>query len=221
MSVYICTICGYQYDEVTGAPEHGIAPNTRWEDIPDTFSCPLCGAPKEVFIKEESEKIIKVENKLSDSKLNKNSDHKELSFSELSAICANLAKGCEKQFKEEEMKLFLKLEDYFKAKEPNVEGNYERLLELVNKHLNEDFPHAKEIATNEKDRGALRVLTWSDKVTRILNNLLDNYIKKGDSYLEGKKVFVCEICGFIFLGEKAPDVCPICKVPSLKILEVK
>lgn len=221
MSVYICTICGYQYDEVTGAPEHGIAPNTRWEDIPDTFSCPLCGATKEAFIQEESKVITNVEDRVNDSKSSTSYDHKELSFSELSAICANLAKGCEKQYKEEEMKLFLKLEDYFKAKEPNVEGNYERLLELVNKNLSDDFPHAKDIAINEKDRGALRALTWSEKVTRILNNLLDNYIKKGDSYLEDKKVFVCEICGFIFIGDKAPDICPICKVPSLKIHEVK
>ncbi|MCL2126010.1 MAG: rubredoxin [Oscillospiraceae bacterium] len=45
---YTC-VCGYVYDEVEGDPENGIAPGTKWEDIPDDFVCPICGAGKEMF----------------------------------------------------------------------------------------------------------------------------------------------------------------------------
>jgi rubredoxin len=46
---YTCNICGYVYDETDGDPENGINPGTKWEDIPDDFVCPLCGAGKEEF----------------------------------------------------------------------------------------------------------------------------------------------------------------------------
>ena len=46
---YICGVCGYVYDEEAGCPENGIAPGTKFEDLPDDFSCPLCGVPKEEF----------------------------------------------------------------------------------------------------------------------------------------------------------------------------
>ena len=41
-----CLICDYIYDEEKGDPEHGIAPGTKWEDIPEDFLCPDCGAGK-------------------------------------------------------------------------------------------------------------------------------------------------------------------------------
>lgn len=46
---FMCVVCGYIYDEEMGDPEDGIAPGTRWEDIPITWSCPDCGAAKEDF----------------------------------------------------------------------------------------------------------------------------------------------------------------------------
>jgi rubredoxin len=49
MRKYMCLICGYIYDEAVGAPEDGIAPGTRWEDVPPNWSCPECGARKEDF----------------------------------------------------------------------------------------------------------------------------------------------------------------------------
>lgn len=49
MAKYECTICGYVYDEALGDPEHGIAPGTRWDDIPDSWFCPDCGATKDSF----------------------------------------------------------------------------------------------------------------------------------------------------------------------------
>ncbi len=46
---YICVICGFIYDQQKGLPEDGIAPGTSWEDVPDDWVCPECGAGKEDF----------------------------------------------------------------------------------------------------------------------------------------------------------------------------
>ena len=49
MKTYMCVVCGFVYDEEQGLPDQNIAPGTRWEDIPDTWTCPDCGASKEEF----------------------------------------------------------------------------------------------------------------------------------------------------------------------------
>ena len=49
---YLCELCGYVYDEEKGDPENGIAPGTKWEDVPDDFVCPLCGVPKDEFVEQ-------------------------------------------------------------------------------------------------------------------------------------------------------------------------
>lgn len=46
---YVCVVCGFVYDEAKGLPEDGLAPGTRYEDIPDTWSCPDCGVSKADF----------------------------------------------------------------------------------------------------------------------------------------------------------------------------
>jgi len=46
---YKCLDCGYIYDESLGIPDSGIAPGTRWEDLPDDWTCPECGAEKSEF----------------------------------------------------------------------------------------------------------------------------------------------------------------------------
>lgn len=46
---YICSVCGYEYDEEAGDPDNGIAPGTKWSDVPEDFACPLCGVGKNEF----------------------------------------------------------------------------------------------------------------------------------------------------------------------------
>lgn len=46
---FMCVVCGYIYDEAQGIPEEGIPAGTRFEDIPDTWTCPECGATKADF----------------------------------------------------------------------------------------------------------------------------------------------------------------------------
>ena len=53
MKKYICLSCGWEYDEEKGVPERGIAPGTRFEDLPEDFECPFCGAAKMHFAAEE------------------------------------------------------------------------------------------------------------------------------------------------------------------------
>ena len=53
MEKYVCDVCGYVYDEELGMPEKGIAPGTKFEDLPEDFVCPLCGVDKDSFSKAE------------------------------------------------------------------------------------------------------------------------------------------------------------------------
>ena len=46
---YVCDVCGYVYDETLGDPDNGIAPGTKWEDVPEDYLCPLCGVGKDMF----------------------------------------------------------------------------------------------------------------------------------------------------------------------------
>lgn len=52
MDKWKCTICGYVYDPVMGDPDNGVAPGTSWNDVPDTWECPVCGASKDDFTRE-------------------------------------------------------------------------------------------------------------------------------------------------------------------------
>lgn len=49
MKKYVCDVCGWEYDEEIGDAEHGIAPGTKFEDLPEDFECPLCGVGKDNF----------------------------------------------------------------------------------------------------------------------------------------------------------------------------
>lgn len=46
---YVCTVCGFIYDEAAGDPDNGVAPGTAWADVPEDYVCPLCGVGKDMF----------------------------------------------------------------------------------------------------------------------------------------------------------------------------
>jgi rubredoxin len=218
MKKYVCMICGYIYDEALGIPDARIAPGTKWEELPDDWVCPLCGAAKSEFKEETSSTAEKPKEVVIDN----DDELRKLSVGELSSLCSNLARGCEKQYLAEESALFTQLSDYFKSKTPAVEqDSHQELYELVQKDLNEGFVKANAVAGANADRGALRALVWSEKVSRILNSILSRYEKDGDAFLENTNVYICETCGFIYVGDEAPALCPVCKVPSWKIVKVE
>ena len=47
--IYVCSVCWYEYNEAEGDQEHGIAPGTKFADLPADFECPLCGVSKDEF----------------------------------------------------------------------------------------------------------------------------------------------------------------------------
>ena len=217
MKKYVCSICGYVYDEEKGIPEKGIAPGTKWEDLPEDWVCPLCKASKAMFklkdAPEDSKKAPEVINE---------EISKELSPMEMSIICSNLARGCEKQYLDEQSKAFSMLADFFRSKADNLpEDEAVDLITLVNKDLEQGFVNGNNAAKAVSDRGALRALTWSEKVTRMLSSLLSRYEREGEKMLTNTGVYVCTVCGFMFVGDAPPEICPVCKVPSWKFEKVE
>ena len=212
MKQYVCSVCGYVYDEAKGIPGSGIAPGTKWEDLPETWVCPLCRASKAEFKEQGAAPALKKEVPVPALK----TEPHEFSALEMSVLCSNLARGCEKQYKLEEQALFAELAAYFKAAAAKDENaSVSGLLDSVKKDLDEGYPAANAAAGSEKDRGALRALVWGEKVSNILKSILTRYEKEGDAMLD-TGVHLCTICGFIWLGDSAPDLCPVCKVPSWK-----
>ena len=207
MKKYRCVICGYIYDDAVE--------KVKFEDLPDDWTCPLCGSPKSAFEEVKEEQKIEKEEVVEDDE-----DLRTLTNEELTYICSNLAKACEKEYKEEEQNLFLELSKHFEEKMKIVEGTLENIKEL-NEQENKEIKDAFSTATKLEDRGAKRVLTWAEKTSNMTKLILDNYKEKGLDYIKNTKIWVCDICGFIYIGDTPPKVCPVCKVPSLKILEVK
>ena len=104
---YVCSVCGYVHDEATGG---------KWDELPSDFKCPICGAGKEAFkLKEDS--APKTE-----ATLEKPHTEKELTPMEMSIICSNLARGCEKQYMPTESENFKKLAEFFRSGAEPVEN---------------------------------------------------------------------------------------------------
>ena len=168
MKQYVCSICGYIYDE---------AASGLWETLPDDWKCPLCGADKSAF-REKAEPAKPA------AAPGKPHVEKELSAMEMSIICSNLARGCEKQYLTQQMEDFQKLAEFFRSKaEPAQEAGTAKLLELIEKDLSVGYPYGNAMAGEQPDRGALRSLVWSEKVTRMLQSLLTRYEAEGDKML--------------------------------------
>ncbi len=204
---YICPVCGYVYDE---------ADNVPFADLPDDWKCPLCGASGRDFVPEGAEPPAAAEPAVPEE-----TDIRPLTAVETSALCTNLAKGCEKQYLAEQADAFRKLADWFAAQNrAEPDASFDQLLEKVNADLNERFPAANAVSRQNGDRGAQRSLAWSEKVTRMLSSLLERYAREGDAMLENTGVYVCTICGFVYIGDDLPEVCPVCRVPGRKFEKI-
>ena len=91
---YICSICGYVYDET--------AEGTAFTDLPDSWVCPLCRAAKDLFRPEKTEAApepARPDHAAAGPSAHVDTDHAgedlhKLSAGELSALCSNLARGC-------------------------------------------------------------------------------------------------------------------------------
>ena len=212
MKKYRCKICGYIYDDSKE--------EILFENLPEDWTCPWCGAPKSMFeLVEEENGSAESKEEVSSKKNEEFEPLRKMDLYEKSFICSNLAKACEKQYQDEEQALLQELADYFMEKSEKVTASFETVISSIQ----EDIPlleNAMKVADTMQDRGAKRVLTWATKSTNLLNALLKTYQEKGVDYIKDTSIWVCDICGFIYIGDEPPKVCPICKVPSFKILEV-
>lgn len=207
---YVCSVCGYVYDETKESKP--------FADLPDSWVCPLCKAAKSAFQPEQKPSVSQPPVQ----PVSMDTDRKELSAGELSALCSNLARGCEKQYKEEEAALFREIANYFAAAVPAVpDAEISQLAELIRQDLNEGYPALHSTAVSDSDRGTQRICVWGEKVTTILQMLLQRWEKEGDALLQNTDVWVCTVCGFIYTGDSAPELCPVCKVPSWKFEKIE
>ena len=200
MKEYVCTVCGYVHKG----------------ELPEDFVCPVCGAGRDAFREVNPDGAKKEENPVLAPKEVPHAD-RELSAMEMSVICSNLARGCEKQYMPDEMEKFAQLAEFFRSKaQSSGGGSFKNLEWLAGRDIYENFPYAMNVAKNAGDRGAQRSLVWSEKVTNMIKSLLSRYEREGESMLENTGVYVCTVCGFIYVGDVPPEICPVCKVPSWK-----
>lgn len=231
---YICMICGYVYDD---AKE-----KVPFESLPNTWKCPLCGAAKSDF-KPEAVPASKPATKAEptekpepttkpakaapattaqiDAPVTEGSDLKKLSPGQLSALCSNLARGCEKQYKPEEAGLFRELADYFASVTPAIDdASVENVAALLWSDI-DNYSGLRAAADEASDRGAARVCVWGERVTRMLSSLVIRYLNEGEALLADTNIWVCTVCGFVYIGDEAPELCPVCKVPAWKFEKIE
>ncbi len=205
---YICQICGYVYDDDKE--------DVPFEQLPDDWKCPLCGASKWDFEPEapkEDTAPVEVSGETADLK--------KLSAGQLAAVCSNLARGCEKQYKEQEAKLFRELAAYFTKITPSInDATAESVAGILQKDI-DGYSGVRSTADANGDRGAARVCVWGEKVTRMLSSLVNRYLKEGEAMLADTDIWVCTVCGFVYIGEQPPELCPVCKVPPFKFEKIE
>lgn len=208
---YVCSVCGYVYDEDKE--------KIPFSELPESWECPICGAPKIAFAAQENNE------KKEPDKLNSiyiDDDMVRLSSGEFSAICSNLARGCEKQYKDKEAMLYKQIADFFASSVPvEKDAKISDLSKLLENDLNEGYKALKSIAVEVNDRGTLRICNWGEKVSNILYALVKRYEKEKDEFLKNVEIWVCSVCGFIYIGNNAPELCPVCKVPSWKFEKIE
>ncbi len=205
---YKCKICGYIYDDDKE--------KVPFDQLPDTWKCPLCGARKADFapVTEEKKKEVVIDEDIDDME--------GLSVAQMSALCSNLAKGCEKQYMFREMEKFTELADYFAAvSPPSDKDSIDDIAEMLNRDLEENYPLVSSKASADSDRGALRICAWGERVTRMLDSLVQRYLEEGEEMLKDTQIWVCTICGFVYVGDEPPALCPVCKVPSWKFKKME
>ena len=206
---YICQICGYVYDD---AKE-----KVPFAELPDDWKCLLCGAAKSDFKPEANGDEKKVVTAIEPME----ADLEKLSAGQLAALCSNLARGCEKQYKQEEADLFKQLADYFTAVVPAVnDASVEKLAKELQTDA-ENYAAVRATADANADRGAARVCVWGEKVTRMLSSLVNRYLNEGEAMLKDTNIWVCTTCGFVYIGDTPPELCPVCKVPDWKFEKIE
>ncbi len=214
MKEYICTVCGYVHKTDGGLPED--------------FVCPICGAGKDAF-------VLKEDKPKAEAALEKPHTEKELSPMEMSIICSNLARGCEKQYMPTESENFKKLAEFFLSKaEPTAENIASQLPDILSKAvakssrlMAEDLIREAGFmlpqSANTKEFLEL-IKSYPDIPVDVVEALLKTIkFNEEPEKKEVKKIakWKCSICGYVHEGAEAPEQCPMCKQPKEKFVKVE
>lgn len=205
---FVCPVCGYVFDE---AQE-----KAAFSSLPETWQCPICKAAKSLFTPQGGEAPAISGEPAQAEEL------RPLTPGELAAVFSNLARGCEKQYHPEEEARFQELAAYFTGLAPQEpDASVAQLLALFQEDLAQGYPAYQAAAQAAGDRGSQRVRVWGEKVTTMVRSLLEQYLRQGEDFLKNTQVWVCTVCGFVYVGDVPPELCPVCKVPAWKFEKVE
>ncbi len=205
---FVCQVCGYVYDDSKE--------KIPFSALPEDWKCPLCGASKADFQPEQT-----AAGPSSSVPEDVQEDLQKLSVGQLAAVCSNLSRGCEKQYLLKEAELFRQLSAFFSGITPaEDDAQTEILAEMLRNDIS-GYPSLRACVDDAGDRGAARSCVWGEKVTRMLSSLVGRYLREGEPMLADTSIWLCTVCGFVYIGDAPPGLCPVCKVPAWKFEKIE
>ena len=212
---YICSICGYVYDEEKeGVPFSG---------LPDTWVCPLCRAAKSLFAPERQPETASapVTPALS-RETNVPDEAPELLSPWSSPPCApTWPEAARSSTRRRKRPYFRRLPTISRRRLPPPRMTAaawqacSRMIWTGGIRLSTAPPESWATAAPRESASG------GEKVTMILNSLAQRYRAEGPSFLKYTQIWVCSVCGFVFVGNEPPELCPVCKVPAWKFDKIE
>ena len=97
--------------------------------------------------------------------------------------------------------MFRELADYFSSITPAIQdASVENIAALLQEDI-DNYTAVRATADAAGDRGAARICVWGEKVTRMLSSLVSRYLREGETMLADTAIWVCTVCGFVYIGE--------------------
>ena len=187
---YVCSICGYVYDDsAEGIP---------FSELSDSWVCPLCGAAKSLFSPQKNDRRLyhsgpHRSNGSSTCPHNCCAQHRGNASAYRRRTFRSVFESCpgmRETVQNEEAGLFREIAAYFAAVTPDEpDGDLTHLLSLFENDLTTGYPAVQSAAQTAGDRGTQRVCVWGQKVTVILNSLVQRYQREGSAFLRNTQIW--------------------------------
>ena len=212
---YICSICGYVYDETSEG--------TAFADLPDSWSVRsaglqrICSAPRRK-LKQRLNRHIRIPQLPDHLSMSIRIMPEKICISsppENFPPCARIWPGdARNSTKMKKPVCFARLPlTSRRLHRTEPDGDLTHLLSLFENDLTIGYPAVQSAAQTTGDRGTQRVCVWGQKVTVILNSLVQRYQREGSAFLRNTQIWVCSVCGFAYVGDTPPELCPYAKFP--------
>ena len=96
--------------------------------------------------------------------------------------------------------------------------NNEKVLQKLTEAKENYSKETESKITESNERGALRTIVWGKKTAASQVSLLKRFSNNPSIVEDGKKIFVCDACGFVMIKGDAPEICPVCKAPASRFI---